>query len=66
MFNWMMRKPDLKAVQLRDAHLRRLAKVLEVSNQEPFTGKAPYRPRGKYATTPMLLVESGPAQPVDR
>ena len=66
MFNWMMRKSDLKAVQLRDAHLRRLAKVLEVSDQQSFTGKAPYRPRAKYATTSMLSVESRSAQPADR
>lgn len=65
MFDWMMRKSDLKEAQLREARLKRLAKVLEVPDQESFTNRAFLQPRIGFATEPMVGVDSRVARPDD-
>ena len=66
MFDWMMRKSDLKEMQLRVARLERLAKILEVPDQESFTSRAFGQPTTRFATKPIMGVDSGVARPDDR
>jgi len=59
MFDWMRKKSGLTQAQLREARLKRLAKVLEVPDQESFTSRASYQPRIRVATKPITGVDGG-------
>ncbi len=48
-----MRKSDLKELQLREAHLKRLTKALEVSDQGSPVNVVSCQPRTRLATAPM-------------
>ena len=59
MFDWMNRKSGPTQAQLRVERPERLAKVLEVPDDQSFTSRASYQPRIGFATKPTVGADGG-------